>query len=242
MSETLVLTPVPMLLFCPRCALQHIDAPQPSKVWTNPPHRSHECQGCGHVWRPADVATTGVASLRTRGKRDGSAVPKAAELPRLRRWISDLQAGMYVNCVYCGHRYGPDDQVPTTMADALKEHIEGCPQHPMHALKARIAELEGLINTPELVDFVKAVPLEAVHQRDRWGSEHDAGKTNADWFWLVGYLAGKALNALAVKDQDKALHHIITTAAACANWHAALLGKTNMRPGIATPPGEEQST
>ncbi len=44
--------------------------------------------------------------------------------------------------------------------------------------------LRALINTPEILDFVKAVQLEAVHQRERWGSQHDDGKSAADWFWL----------------------------------------------------------
>lgn len=30
--------PIPMLLFCPRCEHQHIDAPEPETGWTNPPH------------------------------------------------------------------------------------------------------------------------------------------------------------------------------------------------------------
>jgi hypothetical protein len=51
--------------------------------------------------------------------------------------------------------------------------------------------LYALLNTPEIHDFIKAVPLEAAHQRQRWGSDHDDGKTAADWFWLIGYLAGK---------------------------------------------------
>ena len=56
---------------------------------------------------------------------------------RLKQWIDDLQSGMYINCVYCGHRYGPKDEVPATMADVLKEHIVQCPAHPMsHLLKA----------------------------------------------------------------------------------------------------------
>lgn len=83
------------------------------------------------------------------------------------------------------------------------------------------------INTPEIEDFIKAIRNEALHQRERWGSEHDAGKTDADWFWLIGYLAGKALHK-----PEKILHHIITTAAACLNWHAAKVGAHNgMRPG-----------
>jgi hypothetical protein len=71
--------PVPMLLHCPRCLTQHVDAPDEAKGWTNPPHRSHLCHACGTVWRPADVATTGVASIET---SDAAPVP-AAPVPML---------------------------------------------------------------------------------------------------------------------------------------------------------------
>ncbi|WP_179254799.1 hypothetical protein [Burkholderia sp. AU15512] len=99
-------------------------------------------------------------------------------------------------------------------------------------LRAEIERLNAIINTPHADDFLKAVSIEAEHQRQRWSSEHDAGKTPADWFWLVGYLAGKALHAAVACDAKKAEHHIITTSAACANWHLSIFGKTNMRPGI----------
>ena len=66
-----------------------------------------------------------------------------AESDELRQWINDLQAGMYINCVYCGHRYGPDDEIPATMAGALKEHVERCPKHPMSALKIEKERLEA---------------------------------------------------------------------------------------------------
>lgn len=72
MSQTVI----DMLLFCPICAEQHIDEPQPEKGWDNPPHRSHECQFCGHVWRPSDIATNGVISIQTKGQRDGNARPR----------------------------------------------------------------------------------------------------------------------------------------------------------------------
>jgi hypothetical protein len=62
--------PIDMVLHCPGCGLQHIDAPEPGTNWTNPPHRSHKCHGCGDVWRPADVPTNGVAAIETRGKAD----------------------------------------------------------------------------------------------------------------------------------------------------------------------------
>jgi hypothetical protein len=87
------------------------------------------------------------------------------------------------------------------------------------------------INTPEIHNFMVAIEREALHQRERWNAEHDAGKTDQDWFWLIGYLAGKALHK-----PEKRLHHIITTAAACLNWHAHALGvHKGMRPGIEQP-------
>ncbi|MBU1699638.1 MAG: hypothetical protein KJ970_13260 [Candidatus Eisenbacteria bacterium] len=73
---------------------------------------------------------------------DAYAIELKAEIKRLKDWVADLQNGMYINCVYCGHRYGPNTDVPASMADVLKEHIEQCPDHPMSALKNRISELE----------------------------------------------------------------------------------------------------
>jgi hypothetical protein len=107
------------------------------------------------------------------------------------------------------------------------------------ALVAEIERLNGLLNSPEIEDFVKGVMLEAPHQRERWGTEHDAGKAPLDWFWLIGYLAQKAATAQIAGDLVKAKHHTISTAAALANWHAAIIGAdTSMRPGI-MPPQEQ---
>ena len=77
------MTPINMILHCPKCGMQHIDAPDRleqiihresgtvvDEQWTNPPHRSHLCHGCGCIWRPADVPTNGVRSITTRGKAD----------------------------------------------------------------------------------------------------------------------------------------------------------------------------
>lgn len=99
--------------------------------------------------------------------------------------------------------------------------------------EAEIERLRALLNAPELHDFAKGVVLEAAHQRERWGASHDVGKAPEDWFWLLGYLGGKALHAAKAGDADKALHHCISTAAALANWHAQIMGASNvMRPGI----------
>lgn len=100
-------------------------------------------------------------------------------------------------------------------------------------LEAEVARLTAILNTPEVANFVKGVMLEAPHQRERYGADHNAGKTPLDWFWLIGYLAQKAATAEMHGDADKAMHHTISTAAALANWHAAISGtNTHMRPGI----------
>lgn len=109
-----------------------------------------------------------------------------------------------------------------------------------HEAKARVAELDAelnrlraLINTPQTKDWMVAVETEAAHQQERWGSAHDAGKEPQDWFWLLGYLSGKALAAFAKGDREKGLHHIVSSAAVLRNWHLHTIGeRTAMRPGI----------
>lgn len=94
-------------------------------------------------------------------------------------------------------------------------------------------DLRAKLNTPITDNFLEGVKLEAVHQVERWGAKHDTGKEPEDWFWLLGYLGGKALSAAKAGDKEKALHHTISSAAALANWHAALQGlPTPMRPGV----------
>ena len=53
--------PVPMVLRCPECNGQHVDTPNVAQGWTNPPHRTHLCNFCGHLWRPFEYHTEGVA-------------------------------------------------------------------------------------------------------------------------------------------------------------------------------------
>lgn len=82
--------------------------------------------------------------------------------------------------------------------------------------------LHDLINNPQTAEFLPAVQAEAAHQRDRWGEAHDRGKSAENWFWLVGYLAGKCLRCVITGDKHKALHHTISSAAALANWYEAI--------------------
>ena len=87
------------------------------------------------------------------------------KLTRLEQWVADLQSAMYVNCVYCGHRYGPDDEVPTTMAQVLKEHIEQCPQHPMSALKKDLEQAR--IRVRRLQEALKQTASAYHHEEHR---------------------------------------------------------------------------
>lgn len=87
--------PINMLLWCPQCNAQHIDAP--SEGWNNPPHRSHLCHECGCIWRPADVATNGVAEVKTAGDADTWGwIGGYSLLPPLGRRLSDALASLEI--------------------------------------------------------------------------------------------------------------------------------------------------
>jgi hypothetical protein len=99
------LTTIDMVLFCPKCGMQHIDRSDVDKVpvrlqglaWDNPPHRSHLCRGCGHIWRPADVPTNGVEAVRTKGANDSPLVapaPPAISLETIAEWRAERGRGM----------------------------------------------------------------------------------------------------------------------------------------------------
>ncbi len=101
------------------------------------------------------------------------------------------------------------------------------------AAEAERDRLFLLINTPRIDDFFEAVRIEAAHQVERWGVEHDAGKQPEDWVVLVVYLLGKATTAHFRDDTAKLLHHVITLGAVACNWHANMTGSdTRMRPGL----------
>ena len=81
------------------------------------------------------------------------------EIRRLKQWIDDLQAGLFINCVYCGFRYGPGESMPATLpeagetlaAAALREHIERCPDHPMSRFKRDLADARDGIQRAEIM-------------------------------------------------------------------------------------------
>ncbi len=97
------------------------------------------------------------------------------------------------------------------------------------------SEAAKAYDSPDTSNFLSAVRAEAAHQIHRFGADHDGGKSAPDWFWLLGFLAGKALSSSLSGDQQKALHHTISSAAVLMNWHAYISGsRTRFRPGIGT--------
>lgn len=139
------------------------------RTWTPPPNERSGATYCGDCHRAALAAEAELASLDsvlarrpaldkptrreniehaivTAGRATDAVTKLEATLARYKAWVSDLQAGTFINCVYCGHCYGPDDEVPAAMADVLKAHIEQCPEHPMSALKAELACYKALVN------------------------------------------------------------------------------------------------
>lgn len=101
----------------------------------------------------------------TKGFLEGVLV-KAEDLDRYKKWITDLQSGMYVNCVYCGHRYGPDNETPVAMADVLKAHIAECPEHPLSQLRRAVVDAIDLIQN-DLIDEGVTLLEQAVAVEDQ---------------------------------------------------------------------------
>lgn len=53
------------------------------------------------------------------------------ELTHYKAWVADLQSGMYINCMFCGFRYGPSNE---KMQERLEDHIYKCSKHPIRPL------------------------------------------------------------------------------------------------------------
>lgn len=90
----------------------------------------------------------------------------AQESVHMHEWVSDLQSEMYVNCVYCGHRYGPRGETPVAMADILSAHVEKCPKHPMSALKSELSAAK------DQIDVLKVTVARLEVENARLGGEN----------------------------------------------------------------------
>lgn len=108
----------------------------------------------------------------------------------------------------------------------IQDETGDCPgsAHPDAAgtliiLREELRRLRSIFDAPEIEEFFSAAKLETKHQRARGRDDGDAEKQPEDWLWTLGYLATKALQSRRYGDRTKYLHHIITAAALCANWH-----------------------
>jgi DNA repair exonuclease SbcCD ATPase subunit len=101
-------------------------------------------------------------------------------------------------------------------------------QSELDRVKEKYAELNGLVNTPHTDNFLDAVRLEAAYQRST-REEDDRKKTPEEWFWTLGYLAGKVIRPGQTKEKE--LHHIVTSAALCMNWHRHASGEAKKDSG-----------
>lgn len=142
-----------------------------------------------------------------------------------------------------------EDAVTVREACRLRQPLDGADAQALeHALavterqrdeaRATLAEASRMWDGPATADWLDEVSREAAHQVARWGKAHDAAKSPEDFFWLLGYLAGKALASARAGDTEKALHHTISSGAVLLNWHARLRGEASLfQPGAE--PGSE---
>lgn len=106
--------------------------------------------------------------------------------------------------------------LPATIAGHRKDKCDVC------ALGVEIGRLNRLINSPFVEAFLEGVQREAAHQKAHWGQAHDRSKSAENWYWLVGFLAGKACRSSIEGNKGKALHHTISAAAALMCWHESI--------------------
>jgi hypothetical protein len=85
--------PIDMLLFCPRCQKQHVDAPEPDKGWDNPPHATHTCKFCGLNWRPSNAITNGVAQIPAQEAKHSDRIMASFPATRCKNSIPGCDCG-----------------------------------------------------------------------------------------------------------------------------------------------------
>lgn len=66
---------VTLSLWCPDCGQPHVDEGE----WETRPHKTHQCQACGHEWRPFDYPTVGVPHIATHARQDWNVAETAYE-------------------------------------------------------------------------------------------------------------------------------------------------------------------
>jgi hypothetical protein len=171
------LKPVDMMLFCPKCGFQHVDAPTPD--WTNPPHRSHLCHECGCVWRPADVPTNGVAGIQTFGAADTvfynraalsrpQPTPAGEIVERLNRKIESVSAWMTsdLRAFYIEIRDALEQQA-ATIAELREWALEKSATHHRLAHESEHLRAEHIASSAAYRELAEQIEARATLERTR---------------------------------------------------------------------------
>ncbi len=115
-----------VMIKCPQCETDHIDEGE----WYDKPHKTHQCQKCGHEWKPYDFYTRGV-------KHNGLYIPLGqGEADRAGLCLTPVQ----FTCTWCDEttlmkKYDPDFRV---FHVSVKKQQLYCPTDP--EIKDQICE------------------------------------------------------------------------------------------------------
>jgi hypothetical protein len=153
--------PIDMVLHCPECGMQHIDAPEEDEYedksgalrmkcdWTNPPHRSHLCHYCEHIWRPSDVPTNGVQAVKTTGKADSpiapAETPQAAGAIDARERLTDAECDAVIHAVLGKLDSFSWSETTVDTRDAIRVALADTLPAPAGAIDAREQPTDGQI-------------------------------------------------------------------------------------------------
>ena len=177
--------PIPMVLHCPKCGMQHLDVPEhwDGKVEV---HKSHLCVpaagGCGHIWRPADVPTTGVAAVQTKGKADSPIVSPAPQAGEAVAWQWQTNSGDWhradseKQAREFAEYHGTEVRAPTL--PVAKVPLSGAPLRDQVIAARREGFLEALSQGTHHAMW--ALLRRAMRQLDAWQKAYGA----ADPEWL----------------------------------------------------------
>lgn len=100
--------------------------------------------------------------------------------------------------------------------ESLRPELKAGWENAAQAVKKTV--IETAVNAP----FLAGLNVEEQYQQLIWGTPHDREKTPHAWYWLLAYLAGKAVTAQQTGDFEKAMHHTISSAAMLSQWHQAI--------------------
>ncbi|MCO8030098.1 hypothetical protein NI454_09055 [Brevundimonas diminuta] len=115
--------PVAVTIFCPECSLPHVDEGE----WaTTRHHKTHQCQGCGHEWRPFPFATVGVPHPTSSPAPEAEKLRSA--LADLASWFTKPVQGErgLVWVIPAGER-GADDAVSEALAALQQDALSAAP-------------------------------------------------------------------------------------------------------------------